>query len=298
MKKIAIISAFILAATLTGCGSSNSSSSKTAATTTSSAASASTEYSTEVSSVVTTSKAETTEKATEITTEIPSEDNSEEYAWFSKGVYKVTVDGNAAGYYIFTDTQNGRTADGKMGIGVGFTCEQSKDSINFHKGSAYESEIMTMSNGENGTIVGKTDTHVWVFTLLEGVSADDFDAVEYEAQSSGQNPIMNFIGNYSNGRAMMNVQASGSKGAAVSISWGSSASATSTWKMSGECVINGDTITVSYTDCVRTDYVDDTEKVAYTDGTGSITFGSNVKWQPDNENYSDDNLTFTYVPVN
>ena len=225
---------------------------------------------------------------------IYTEQQHEQTVWFSRGVYKTTVDGNPGGYYVFTSTTEGKVTSPQSG--VGFMCEQSKDSINFHKGGIYESEIMTMSKGANGTIVGVSDGRTWTFSLLEGVDPDNFDAAEYEsAETSGQNPIMNFIGNYTNGRAMMKVEPYGKNGAEINISWGSSASETSCWHMTGDVVVNGDTITVTYKDCARTDIINGASNIKYEGGTGSIVFGNTVKWQPDTENYPEENLIFRYT---
>ena len=299
MKKATFITALILAAALTGCGKtgSGSSSEKTTAASSSTTSEASSETSSEASS----DAAEAGTEAVTNETTLPAETQaatqgsaSADYTWFNRGVYKTTVDGNTGSYYVFTSASEGKVTSTTGG--VPFTCEQTKGSINFHKGGVSESEIMTMSAGENGSIIGVSGGRTWVFTLLEGVSPDDFDASVYEsAAESGQNPIMNYIGNYSNGRATMNVAAKGKNGAEINISWGSSANATSFWHMTGDCTVNGDTITVSYSDCVRTDSVDGGGTIAYEGGTGKVVFGSTVKWQPDTESYSEDNLTFTYI---
>ena len=225
-----------------------------------------------------------------------------EAKWFDKGVYKLTRDGNYAGYYVFYSATEGKVTDGQTGLG--FMCEQYDDYIDFHKGAASESEIMNMSRGEDGTIVGVAEGRTWVFELLEGVSPDNFDVAEYEsAESSGQNPIMNFIGKYSNGRAVMNVTPSGENGAAVTIEWAGSYKEAAKWTMSGDLTIDGDTITVAYSNCVKqtAEYEDAgavvSENTEYENGTGTLVFNSDntCKWTPENEDLGDSDLTFTYV---
>ena len=98
------------------------------------------------------------------------------------------------------------------------------------------------------------------------------------APAPEQNPIMNFIGSYSNGRAIMTVSTKGRNGAEIRISWSGSAFETSVWKMSGTVRVVGDCAIVDYTDCVKETFrytADGTplvDAIEYTNGSGSVTF--------------------------
>ena len=114
--------------------------------------------------------------------------------------------------------------------------------------------------------------------------------------ADGQNPVMNFIGPYAWSRASAMVEAAGSNGARISIDWASSAAEGSRWVMTGE--LDTETLTVKYTDCVKTDYVFgedgeiESETVQYENGTGTITFHDDgpltFTWQDDMENIAED----------
>lgn len=115
-------------------------------------------------------------------------------------------------------------------------------------------------------------------------------------EEDGQNPVMNFIGPYAWSRASAMVEAAGGNGARISIDWGSSAAEGSRWVMTGE--FDPETLTVKYTDCVKTDYVFgedgeiESETVQYEDGTGAITFHDDgpltFTWQDDMEDIAED----------
>ena len=118
----------------------------------------------------------------------------------------------------------------------------------------------------------------------------------------GQNPVMNFIGNYVCDRANILIETDGTDGAKATVSWGGGAYDTATWTMSG--AFDTDTLTFTYKDCVRTDvhYAQngDVEKEdqIYTDGTGSMVFsedgGLSLTWQDDMEHQAD-GMTFKYA---
>lgn len=134
-------------------------------------------------------------------------------------------------------------------------------------------------------------------------------ATEEPAADDGQNPIMNFIGNYANGRATIFISATDSEnGASAVVNWSSSAFEYSSWVMSG--TFDSETLQFEYHDCVKTDYVfeDGKEEPAatevYTGGHGFMTFKDGdpltLTWQDDQENIADD-AVFEYigaVPVN
>lgn len=139
---------------------------------------------------------------------------------------------------------------------------------------------------------------------LAGCSAKPSDSgsqgsTETATVEDGQNPVMNFIGNYAADRATVSVQCKGTSDAFVSIVWSSSDSETSEWTMSG--TLDTNTLKVSYTDGVRVDSVFDengnsTDTVVYRDGTGTITFdeSGNLTWDDEKEHVAD-GMTFSYV---
>lgn len=126
--------------------------------------------------------------------------------------------------------------------------------------------------------------------------ADSASTEAAATEEDGQNPVMNFIGPYAWDRASAMVEAAGSNGARISIDWASSAAEGSRWVMTGE--LDTETLTVKYTDCVKTDYVFgedgeiESETVQYENGTGTITFHDDgpltFTWQDDMENIAGD----------
>ncbi len=120
-------------------------------------------------------------------------------------------------------------------------------------------------------------------------------------EEDGQNPVMNFVGNYVCERASALVECQGTDGAKVTIQWGSSAWSLGRWVFSG--TLDLDTLTVNYTDCVMTEveYGDDgqeTEKTVYENGTGFLKFGENgtFTWHEDGAD-RDGDLVFEWAPV-
>ena len=77
---------------------------------------------------------------------------------------------------------------------------------------------------------------------------------EEPAADEGQNPAMNFVGNYVCGRAAILIGATDEEnGMNATVTWSSSAAENSTWVMSG--TFDPETLQFEYHDCVRTDYV-------------------------------------------
>ena len=126
-------------------------------------------------------------------------------------------------------------------------------------------------------------------------SGDDVPA------DDGQNPVMNFVGNYVCDRASIFISAEGEDGASAIVKWASSATEYSSWMMSG--TFDTETLRFDYTNGVRTDYVyndqgeEDSVTEAYTDGTGYMQFtdGENLtlEWHDDKENIAD-GMVFEY----
>lgn len=126
---------------------------------------------------------------------------------------------------------------------------------------------------------------------------------EEPAADEGQNPVMNFVGNYVCGRACILIGATDeSNGANATVTWGSSAAENSTWVMSG--TFDPETLQFEYHDCVRTDYVygEDGEVASqeeiFTGGHGFMTFKEGdpltLTWQEDQEHVADD-MVFEYA---
>lgn len=138
-----------------------------------------------------------------------------------------------------------------------------------------------------------------VFAL--GLSACGSKA-EY-TEDDGQNPIMNFVGNYACDRANIMIGATDEgNGVSATVTWGSSAWENSVWTMTG--TFDAETLQFEYHDGVRTDYVYDdngevkSQEEVYTGGHGFMTFTDGdpitLKWQEDQEHVADD-MVFEYT---
>ncbi len=134
---------------------------------------------------------------------------------------------------------------------------------------------------------GSTPETVTYYSGYQFCYTFENDNARNATASDGQNPMMNFIGTYSNGRAMMTVSCCGTDQAAIHISWSSSVSETSVWDMSGKADCRDDGLCVSYDNCVRKSYVYNengelvSETVDYQNGSGEMNFmfaGNNVYW--------------------
>lgn len=126
---------------------------------------------------------------------------------------------------------------------------------------------------------------------------------ETGGEEDGQNPVMNFVGNYQCDRAGIFISAEGMEDASATVTWGSSVNENSTWTMSGK--FDSDKLSFDYENCVRTDYIysddgevqDQTE--VYTDGTGTIQFaegedGLELTWTDNKENMAE-GMVFIYT---
>ena len=122
------------------------------------------------------------------------------------------------------------------------------------------------------------------------------------ASEDGQNPVMNFIGTYADGRASILVECDGADGAKFEVIWGSSAKENDKWVMSGK--FDEKTLSVKYSNCVhtRSSYSESGEvlktETLSENGTGTITFvdGTPLKltWIDDINNVAD-GMEFEYV---
>ena len=142
---------------------------------------------------------------------------------------------------------------------------------------------------------------IMVFAL--GLSACGSKAEEPAAADEGQNPIMNYVGNYVCGRAFIFIDAADeNNGVNAKVTWGSSAAENSTWVMSG--TFDPETMQFEYHDCVRTDYVYnedgnvESQEEVFTGGHGFMTFVDGdpitLTWQEDQEHAADD-MVFEYA---
>ncbi len=128
-------------------------------------------------------------------------------------------------------------------------------------------------------------------------------AVIEGAEVDGQNPVMNFIGNYQSERRSMLVEAKGMDEAKVTVRWGSDAWTHSEWVMTGKITEEGDGLVMRYTDgtyaAVETDEEGNESRSEETAGlTGTVWFNSDytITWTDDqNEQIKD--LVFEWVPV-
>ncbi len=127
---------------------------------------------------------------------------------------------------------------------------------------------------------------------------------EAAAAEDGQNPVMNFIGVYGHDRASVMVEADGEDGAKITVTWAGSAAENAEWVMSGK--FDPETLTVAYSDCVKTVYVwnekgeIDSETVEYENGEGTITFTDgealSLTWDDAQEHIADGTV-FEYASL-
>lgn len=137
---------------------------------------------------------------------------------------------------------------------------------------------------------------IMALTLSMAFTAASCGNKKEEASDDGQNPIMNYVGNYVCGRAAIFIEADGDEGAQATVTWSSSAAENSGWTMKG--TFDADSLTFSYKDAVRTDYVygEDGEVASqtevYNDGTGTMTFKEGdpvtLTWKDDKEDAAKD----------
>ena len=139
-----------------------------------------------------------------------------------------------------------------------------------------------------------------IMVLALGLSAC---GAKEEPSDGGQNPVMNFIGNYACDRANVMIGATDDKtGTSATVTWGSSAWENSAWTMTG--TFDPETLQFEYHDCVRTDYVYDdngevkSQEEVYTGGHGFMTFTEGepltLTWQDDQEKVAD-GMVFEYT---
>ena len=165
-----------------------------------------------------------------------------------------------------------------------------------------DAEAALLSAGLKARYTGDPNGYVVSQDVAAGtmVAPGTLVTVSLAGAEPPQNPIMNFIGNYSADRANITVEASGDDGAKITVEWGSSVNEGSRWTMTG--TFDEKTLTVNYKDGTRIDYVYDdaehvTETTVYTDGTGTFTFKDatelTLTWDDQKENVAK-GMTFVY----
>ena len=225
----------------------------------------------------------TAQKAAKETRTDPTEPRDADFKWFTTGVYRVSTEGcELDTYYVFSDDQNGRV-DTVSGIGIPFTYTQSRSGVVFYMMDHKDGDVMKIVDASMNAFTGTMGGSTYTFNRVMDADPASFDAAEYaDAQAQrdddGQNPVMNVIGSYSNGRAIMNVSAKGKNEAAVTVSWGSSALETTKWSMSGTVTQVGNTLVMDYDDCCCESFFFSEDGTLsqtvteYTNGAGTITF--------------------------
>ena len=145
---------------------------------------------------------------------------------------------------------------------------------------------------------GKTETAEPESTQPESITAEVTDAVEED----GQNPVMNFSGNYQSDRRTMLVEAVGMDEAKVSVHWGADYQTSTEWVLTGKIVEDGDNLVMNYTNGSFAVVTYDEEGNATrsdetNDCTGTVTFRSDYKivWTDNGDELIKD-LVFDYVP--
>ena len=142
-------------------------------------------------------------------------------------------------------------------------------------------EVAPVTNGNGPEKVTYYSGYQFCYTF------DRDDADRNATASDGQNPMMNFIGTYTNGRAMMTANCISQTEACIDISWSSSAFETTIWKMSGTVSSSGEGVTVTYNNCTKQHfkYTEDgqliSDDIEYENGTGSVDFlaaDNNAYW--------------------
>lgn len=148
-----------------------------------------------------------------------------------------------------------------------------------------------------GRFLGEKLLDEGVFTLEQYHAAMSGESPEEE----GQNPVMNWIGDYQCDRASAHVECEGTDSARIKIHWGSSAWEATEWVIVGK--LDLDTLTIAYTGASKTNVTCDeagnvvSEEVEYADGTGTIVFdeGTSFTWHEDQAERED--MVFEWLPA-
>lgn len=124
-----------------------------------------------------------------------------------------------------------------------------------------------------------------------------------DTENVGQNPVMNFIGNYQSDRRTMLVEAKGMDEAKVTVHWGADVWTHAEWVLTGKIVEEGDGLVMKYTDGAYATVVTDedgneTRSDEETGLTGTVWFNSDytITWTDDQDEQIKD-LVFEWIPV-
>lgn len=183
----------------------------------------------------------------------------------------------------------------KLGITHG---EYDASTASFDRGDVAKiswSALAAYVKGE-GRFLGEKLLDEGVFTLEQYHAAMSGGSPEEE----GQNPVMNWVGDYQCDRASAHVECGEGSSAIIRITWGSSVWEQTQWLIVGE--LDPDTLTIAYTGASKTNvtYNDDgtiaEEVTEYEDGTGTIVFdeGTSFTWHEDQSENGRD-LTFEWA---
>ena len=131
-------------------------------------------------------------------------------------------------------------------------------------------------------------------------AANTSDATPVDtAEEAGQNPVMNYVGVYECDRCSITIEADGETDAKISVHWGSSATESSNWTMSG--YFDPDTMRINYSDSVKTEMTfegeEETDKVIYENGYGRIQFfeDGTLEWQDEQEVENVRGMVFEFI---
>ena len=168
----------------------------------------------------------------------------------------------------------------------------------------------TAETSEDTTDASTADASASVETTADDTSStsassdekENGNGIDQTADDSGQNPMMNYIGNYINGSATMNVSCIGKDEASVTITKENSSDSFS-WSMSGPVSVGDDRIIVSYDNCIKK-YLEYNESgqlncviTMYENGSGTVEFlfsDNNAYWHDGAEGlFADSVFTFS-----
>ena len=184
---------------------------------------------------------------------------------------------------------------------LGITAGEYDAAASFDRGDV----VMTSCSALSATVKGE-DFSLAEKLLNEGVfTVEQFQAAMviagYGEEEEGQNPVMNWVGDYQCDRASAHVECEGTDSARIKIHWGSSAWEATEWVIVGK--LDLDTLTIAYTGASKTNVTWDeagnvvSEEVEYADGTGTIVFdeGTSFTWHEDQAERED--MVFEWLPA-
>ena len=267
MKRMTIITALVITAALTSCGKS----SEGILTENKSSVIIATEaVTTTVEEVTTTAETPTTSENASIDSDVKSNDEESTAA---------NITSNSFGVDSETAISNVKLL---VGSGAKIVSATEGTSPEGFKCWVVVVEPVTTENGPD------------TVTYYSGYQ---FCYPDNSVQTDGQqNPVMNYIGKYSNGRAIMNVSCIGTDQASIVITWSGNVADSSVWTMSGTVTATTDAVTVTYNNCTKesVSYAADgsniSDTIEYTDGSGTIEFmaaDNKAYWNDSQENASD-----------